>query len=423
MNSLMADCTPYLPYAAQNRRWPLPTSLRGSLGKAWAIFALLVFTRFVPIGERSSDEILSAGLSPKNYLEILGVGTAGLWILWTLWRNRIRLSILYAEHMRWFVLLCAAYMVSASWSLMPMMTIYRVFELLLTGTLIQFILRSSTSASKCFLTIAYICMLQCAASAAFHIYTSGTWPSALVGALQSNPGGGIAAVILIYIMFSKPLQRRWRLLHFILTGAAFILFGSLASFIAIFVAVIYILITGRSRAIKAAILTVLLGMAPLVIAGVFSVRSVEGYLATLSGKTLDEVQDASGRLALWQETSGFLVGRPFGAGYVAGERLMVAVGDVDRSKTWDAASCHDGYLSAWVAAGPIGFVLLLSFLGSLYRALGRRTHASAVWRGILILLIVNNLTLSSLGGQVDSLTLVALAVAAVPFTYCLPHES
>lgn len=381
------------------------------------MFLLLVFTNALPIDDRAHNAILSAGLSPKNYLEILGVGIAGLWTLRTLLRNRVRVRILFAGHMRWFVFLCALYAVSALWSLMPAMTLFMTVELLLAGTLAQFILRLSMRPARSLLVILYICMIKCAAYTAIYLYTVGMWHRALIGALRSNPGGGIASSLLFFALFAPKLPLRSRLLHSLVAVAGILLFGSLGSFIALSAAVAYIMLTGHSRAVKAATLTLLLCAATLLLGGVPSVQSIEGFLATISGKPLADIQSATGRVDLWQEASSFLAGRPLGAGYVAGERLMVFTGDVDTSKTWDAASCHNGYLSAWMAAGPLGLVLLLLFLGSLYCALGN--HGSSVWRGLLVLLMVNNLSLSSVGGQIDAITIFALALAAIPFTFHL----
>jgi hypothetical protein len=398
-----------------------PIALAG--GAAWAALIVLIITRSIPFEVRSYDELARVGLSLKNYIEIAGTVVVGLWTARYLWGNRISVQRLYYGHWRWFLSLCAVYLLSATWSLMPTMTIYRVADLLVASILVLTIFRSSATPSRGFLFLAYVCMLQCLVSQAALAYMSGDWPSYVVGFLRSNPGGGIATATLVFAIFAEPGQIRWRSFHIVSAVTASILFGSLASFLAFLVAVIYGLVAGRFRLLGFAMIALALSIVALGAIADVSVSTPERYLSTLYGKSMDQVQTATGRVGLWHEAFRFLADRPMGAGYVAGERLMTSMGNVDNSESWGAINSHDGYLSAWMAAGPLGLGLLIAFLFSLYRTLGFCRGGTAVWRAVLVSIMMNNLSVPSVGGQVDVFTIVALAVAAMPLCSGLAWES
>jgi O-antigen ligase len=138
------------------------------------------------------------------------------------------------------------------------------------------------------------------------------------------------------------------------------------------------------------------------------------YLLGIFDKTSENLRSATGRVGLWRESLLFLAHRPLGGGYAAAERLLATVSNVTSSEIWDAASSHNGYLSACMAAGPVSLTILCAFLRALWRNLGDPTHA--VWRLVLVVVLVNNLAISSVGGPVDTLTVVAFGLAAIPHT-------
>jgi O-antigen ligase len=298
---------------------------------------------------------------------------------------------------------------------MPALTAYRVAELFAGGTIVLFLFGMSTDPYGDLLRLLYLCALACAADALLASYRSGVWPDRLFGALRSNQGGGVASSFLVFALFAKGFRPRTRVFSSATAVVALVLFGSLTSCVALLAGIL----TGcalavRHRMVSTSLVCLLLSVTVVALRDV-TFSDLTGQVGALLDRPSESIQTGTGRLSLWQETLKASAGRPFGSGYVAAERLMTLRGDVNKSLVWQAASSHNGFLSAWMGAGYIGLVVLCAYLIALWRTLSVAGGPNAgTLRTMLAVLMITNFSISSVGGRLDAVSVVAFALAALP---------
>ena len=383
-------------------------------GGAWAALGLLLLTRALPFESRSLSAIVDSGPSPQNYVEVVSTAVAAGWILWALnWRT-VQPRLLFRRHWRWFLLLCAVYALSAAWSPLPALTAYRAAELLAAATIVLFLFGMSNDPYGDLLRVLYLCTLVCAADAFVVDYRLGTWPDHLLGALRSNPGGGVASSLLVFALFAKGFRPRMRAFHSAAAIIALVVFGSLASYVALLTGVLAgCAMAARNRLVGATVLFLFLSIAVVALLDV-SVPDLTEQVGALLDRPAESIRTGTGRFGLWEETLKVTANRPFGGGYVAAERLLSLRADVSKSLVWQARNSHNGFLSAWEGAGYIGLLVLCAYLLALWRTLSLVGGPnSPALRPMLVVLIITNFSVSSLGGRLDMVSVVAFALAAL----------
>jgi hypothetical protein len=298
---------------------------------------------------------------------------------------------------------------------MPALTAYRVAELLTAATIVLFLFGMSTNPYGDLLRLLYLCTLVCAAGVLVADYRLGIWPDKLLAALRSNPGGGVASSLLVFALFAKGFRPGMRAFHSAVAIVALVLFGSLTSYVALLTGVLTgCAMAARNRIVGTSILFLFLSTTVVALLDV-NLSDLAEQVGTLVDRPTEAIQNGTGRLGLWQETLKASADRPFGGGYVASERLMTLRGDVNASLVWQAASSHNGFLSAWMGAGYIGLLILCTYLLALWRTLSFAGGPnSAALRAMLAVVIITNFSISSVGGRLDMVSVVAIALAALP---------
>jgi O-antigen ligase len=109
-------------------------------------------------------------------------------------------------------------------------------------------------------------------------------------------------------------------------------------------------------------------------------------------------------------------GHALGTGFLAVERMIPAIVSEDMVG-WVAAHSHNGFLSAWLAAGWLGLGLIVSFTAALcLQAMGTGAAGRALAVPFLLFVLVNNMSYPAFGGRLNGawLMVMGLAFATAP---------
>ena len=237
---------------------------------------------------------------------------------------------------------------------------------------------------------------------------------------RSNTGSTVAAALLILMVHQRIILRSAR--QVILASMAIlglVLFGSLATGISVVFA-LWVLVSVRRNKRRPAFAIVLgflllTGTAYIAAALPHMISPVTQAIAQLYGKTPDVIGTFTGRMPLWLEIWEVSKSQPLGSGFAATERSLTADDAYLQSVGWAATHSHSGYISAWLGAGWLGCMLLVSLFVSLWRQ--SRKHSpeyEPLIKSFIVLLAINNLTIAGVGGQWTLAWVLMTALSCAP---------
>ena len=120
----------------------------------------------------------------------------------------------------------------------------------------------------------------------------------------------------------------------------------------------------------------------------------------------------TGRLELWTSIWESARSQPWGFGFAAFERTFSIE---NGALSWKAGNAHNGFISAWLGAGWLAFALLLALFASMWARMSLLDGAQRpMYAGLLLLIMLNNLTVPAVGGRLTVVFLFLMALTHIP---------
>lgn len=377
-------------------------SSRGYRVSSALLVLLLVNRMFVLPGREDVSALISEGLSATNILTVALTLVGTVWAGHLLVASRLSFRRILSGSGVWFSAFLATNAISIIWSSWSALTGFRVIELFAVAVLVGHVVAYPNTEYW----LERLMWLALATQAISLLVGGAVAPADLVGfaALRSNTGGVVAGILILYYV-TQALARRSLMSWWKLAGAtyAFVLFGSVASLIAVLTALLVGLVLHMCPrvgvVIAGAALMLIVGLASYFVVvppdtsgtSLFDYSLVREYAATL-GKQPHHFGDLTGRVPVWTSASEAVERQPWGFGFAAGERLLPLTAGYDAP--WAARHAHNGFVSGYLSAGLIG----LAMVGLVFIAASR---SSAAPRGfaipVLIFMAVNNVAAAVLG--------------------------
>lgn len=369
---------------------------KGGVRVSWALFCSY-FAAQIMIGQRDSGALISDGLSSQNFIQIGVVGLVAVWATWLLASQRVRPRALLEGGSFWVCCQVVLFLLSVLWSVWPPLTLYRAVELGACWVLVTHLFSDGEVWDR----------------VAFRMLAVAAMPSLIIPRLldlshgftlglggKSSVGSFVAAALVVITVGQalyankRPTFWQW---GFVVVSAAFS--SSLGSAVAMLPA---LFITASWRLPKVVRSWALCSIILVVVSVVVLVTALSSNAlyrladetARAVGRDARTVYNLTGRLPLWTAILNYTADEPFGLGYVAGERTF-ATQFANRSEVgWRAINAHNGYISAWVAAGWLGIALAGLLLGSgVFQATGAQAALRPGASGLAVLAMVNNLVI------------------------------
>ena len=116
---------------------------------------------------------------------------------------------------------------------------------------------------------------------------------------------------------------------------------------------------------------------------------------------------------------------PFGSGFAATERMVLAVDpEFWAAATWNAGDAHSGFFSAWLGAGWAGVLLvLLIFVSVWLRSTRLHPQLRALTSSLIVMLFISQLGITSVGAVLNPVFVVMMAIACIPGKLALAPTS
>lgn len=396
-----------------------PRAALSGVGVSWAYLWVFLISTIGPF-ERRDDQtaLMTEGLSTTNKFQVAVIALGLLWALILLVSRRVRFSSLFAGPGFWISNLIILNALSSSWSVWPQLTAYRTLELTTVWIVTCHIFGGERFYNRIdrFLlwtvVIYWISGLLQPGGDAF----SGRY---VVGAIRQNTGSAIAAAFLIWTVYrASRLGWKRHAGRFLLGLGSLIIFGSLASALALAFAVLVFPLAGSGYRLKTVafcavatvgiiygVLTAERGMPSLV-------PAVIDVAGKASEKSYEAITTLDGRIPLWTAIWDATKGRPWGAGYAAAERTFEADAT---GLGWAPSNAHSGYVSGWFGAGWAGVIAVLLVFWSIWSRRRRLPlEVQPVVTALIVFLAINNAFIPGVGGRSNPVFILMMALACIP---------
>jgi hypothetical protein len=389
---------------------------------SWALVVAHVLAH-TPLfgGSRTVDALAAEGPSAQNLLQIAVVGVAALWAYHLLARRTVPVAALANGPAFWVTLLIAVYAVSTAWSVWPELTLFRVVELAVFWVLLLHVFLGEDAWEGSLRRLLWIAV---AASWASHLleWEAIVAAGSLRGIAYDNVSTLVAAALLlleVHRCIRRPSPGAWGAAG--VAGISVIAFGSLTTSVALVVAGgVYLAVRAQRSArdrelllVGALVVAAALGavlLQPTTAAG----DDLAHEIAEWSGKDVRNIQDMTGRLPLWRALLDGTADQPMGLGFAGAERKL-ALGFVRVSVVgWTPSHAHNGFLSGWLGAGWPGLLLSVAvFLAVAQRVRETPVAGRPLGAALLVLLFINNMTATAVGGTLGVPWMVMMALASM----------
>lgn len=358
-------------------------------------FAQFVFN----VQREDGTAVLEQGLSASNIMTIaITIATAFYLLAILCVRRDVALLPFSASYLP-FTLMIIYNLLSVMWSVVPVYTLYRCFELIIFYTLALVLFDRADIRQKIgkLLALYILAWLFVSLPRILESLVSGI----VFSSAKNNTMPIVCATLMLWAGLEPSATHRRA--NFTLGAIGFIIAGSAASTGALFWALIpaWLIASPRPgmRVAGFALGLVVLVVFAFLIVGLSVFPELVDVLSVVLQKPSDELMRATGRSEIWPI---FLAGtrdHMFGSGFSAADRfvqLLVPAGSFPDSFIRDQfhfGSSHNMFLSAWAGTGVVGLSFAVAVLGNAIRGAlrldigGRRLVIS-----VLVMLILNGLT-------------------------------
>ena len=298
---------------------------------------------------------------------------------------------------------------STFWSIMPSLTSFRVSELAVVWGLIIHVITGSTNPIAAIRKYLLVTIALVLFGTFYEVYLDNVTEHDTIFALfRSNIGGAVAGIaFLFFIARLGYYSRKKNITAMIFSLIALFLFGSLATLIAVLITLpIMQLSIFKNKTIKVSTLFIILIILLIIFWGIERVGAgpmLLHRLADVLHNTPESILNLSGRLPLWHSFWEITQDSPWGKGFAVDRLASVFL--IDRSTVgWQASNAHSGYWSAWLGAGWMGLILVFLSTLSVWHYSHFYNLRLQIWvRAAIILIIINNLTITGVGGAMNPL--------------------
>ncbi|WP_448187858.1 O-antigen ligase family protein [Azospirillum sp. sgz301742] len=396
---------------------PLATSGRVV---SWAV-VIVYFTWKTFFYEPREDvlELVNSGMSDSNRIEVAITAVSGLWAAWLVFSQRMPFMRLVQGAGFWIVALVALYSLSTLWSVWRDLTLYKSLEL---G--IYWVITAHLFATGAWRDTLERLALWAVIGGLLPPIVQGTGPEtgvvargAVVGAFYSN-GSALMAGALLLIALHRLLTRRDLTAKALTVFAlvSLLLFHSFTTYLSVVLALpaLFVLVL-MPRATPMATAVMICGIVGAGVSIAYLAAHAEPHLVAAiggaAGKDADQIGSMTGRLPLWEALWEVSKDKPFGTGFLAMERMIPEIIS-QRAVGWSAAHSHNGFLSAWLAAGFLGIGVLVFFTVALFfQIVGQDADARALAIPFVLFVLVNNMSFPAFGGRLNGAWLMIMGVA------------
>lgn len=383
---------------------------------------LLVYLLWKPMfydWREDIDDLVNAGLSTSNRIEVLFTALSAGWMLWLLISRSLPFGHLLRGPGFWITALILSLLASVLWSLWPQLSLYKGIELLAF-----WIITAHVAASPLWrLDVERIAVVALVAGWWPYVFRGmADFSGGVVGAFYNNEGAMVAGIVLLVGAQRFVLLRDIRSGVLLATSLlSLVLFHSFTTDMCVALSLLLLgLLMLLENAGRTALIVVLTGTVAAGGAAGWLLTHVDEALmrgiAGAFGKGADELSSLTGRLPLWQALWDASKNSPFGTGFFALERTIFSVADPD-SVGWEAAHSHNGFLSAWLGSGYLGLGLIVMFCMALATQIMRLDHESRLLLiPLTVFLVLNNFSYPVFGGRLNPGWLIIMTLAfAAPF--------
>jgi O-antigen ligase len=406
----------YLTWWMVLARVPTPTPAASLRRVSWAIVIYLLFWKALLYESRPDLlALMEEGMSDSNIKQAIFIAVAAAWAAFLVTTGRVRAGALIAGPSFWVTSLTIVYLASAIWSVWLEYTVFRVLELATFWiiSLHLFPVNDWVRQLGWFLLLATLAeWLQ--GLLGYQRFSEGV----VLGAIYTNSGSLMAGALFIVAVqqsIATDGKPKWGWISF--SCLSIVVFGSLTTAAASVIALALIMalwIMRRAEPVAIAVVALLMtiGMTAF---GAFMLTADATGIAELFGKDAEHIGTMTGRLPLWSAIWEVSKGEPFGSGYGAAERFVTSLIGDRFWVGWTAGHSHNGFISAWLAAGFPGFLLSICLVLSILTATVRMSIGDRVLVvPLMILMIINNMSFPAFGGQFNPAWLIIMAVVCGP---------
>lgn len=359
-------------------------------------------------------ELVNSGMSDSNRIEVAITAATGLWAAWLVVTGRMPFIRLIQGAGFWIVALVAIYSLSTLWSVWPDLTLYKSLELGVYWVVTAHLFATGPWRD----TLERLALWAVVGSALpFIVQGTGNFARGPVGAFYSNGGAMMAGALLLIALHRLLTRRDMTAMGLTLLGlVALLLFHSFTSYLSVVLALpaLFVLVL-MPRATRTATALMICGIVGAGVSIVYLAANAEPHLVqavgAAAGKDADQIGSMTGRLPLWEALWEVSRDQPLGTGFLAMERMIPEIISPD-SVGWTAAHSHNGFLSAWLAAGFLGIGVLVFFtLALCFQVVGQDALGRALAIPFVLFVLVNNMSYPAFGGRLNGAWLMVMGVA------------
>lgn len=387
---------------------------------SWAMLSAYLGVSILRLQSRAMDALATEGLSAQNKLQVVLVAVAAVWSAILVVTGRVSIRQAISGPGFWLLSLMIVFALSVLWSTWPTLTIFRVTELAVFWIVASHLFGRGNWVRQIesLMWVAWVMYLLwgvlLVAGVADGVSTGGY----IVGIMISNSASLLAGLLLLWSLHrcltETFVAHVWKLPILV---ASMIMFGSLATVVVVMICIATMITmhtTGRTRIVVVFGSLCLAAMVSNIViyqSGGLADPLVDAT-SSLFGKSRSNIVGMTGRLELWTSFWNSTQDQPWGFGFAAFERTF-SLGN--GALSWQAGNAHNGFISAWLGAGWLALALLLALFGSMWARLSLiDTAQRPVYAGLLLLIMLNNLTVPAVGGRLTVVFLFLLALTHIP---------
>lgn len=375
-------------------------------------------SNFFTVQRNNPFELLNSGLSISNILSVvssLAVVTCSGYLLAT---RRTLLHNMFRGPSFWLVSLFTLYAASTLWSIFPTGTGFRSVEIIAYYIIALYIFTGKDPVRTLYWTMLVeitIAALQYVPEGIDSLRSGRTF-----GFFVSNQYALYAAVFLFLHWQLYPA----RILGYVYGIFLFAGFGSTASSVAFLAGILTYIVVRDPRSIIYALrfpvmgVILMLCLLPLFRPDYFG--EIFYFISPLVQKKPEDFFTATGRLIIWKVYFENLVDVPFGIGFWSERAFLSRFINF----WWVPPNAHNGFISAWIAAGLPAVLCLCVIYGSIIQYL--RTQNFLIRRichPLLIMLFINSWTYPGIGGYFTLWYFVLAAIVMLSISKDITDET
>jgi exopolysaccharide production protein ExoQ len=358
--------------------------------------------------------VLNGDLSIGNISEVVWTIIAAFYLAFVLLTGRFRVEWLFRRPYFSIAILLSVYLFTTAWSIAPIFTFYRGFELIVWVCLSIYFFTRLESLDRKILFLGLYCTTWFFLN--FPDFLESLSRGIIFSAVKDNflPAVGFSVVVLGWATRLRVWSGIVGLLTFVFAGSAAAVACAIAACFA-------------GLAFNRSMISKLVGGLGLLAAVCFMIvflvapdqfPEAVDLLSSVLQKPKEELLGATGRYAIWSTFWDVTKDNYFGSGF-GSDRFIQLVGGADVGDRLGSAnvfvsSAHNAALSAWSAAGWIGVVgLLFVFIDGIRYTAQFRGNERVTATMCLVFIVLNSLTIPGLGGIYSCIWLVWIAVLSV----------